>query len=515
VIADTREAFAPVQTAAYDVVAIVASAGGRSALERILHALPGDFTIPIVVMQHLSHATTEPLRPFGASLPFTVEWARAGAALVSGTVLVAPPRSFLEILPDGTCLVSPCERGATDKPMDRLLESIARGFAQRAVGVVLSGMLDDGAAGARELRAEGGCVIVQSDAEYRDMPNAAIRCGGADVSLPAKEIAQLLIDLAGGASIPRPPSELDATIELFGGEGRARAALRAVNWAETPLGPVLEWPAALSTAVKNVLSSPFPACIFWGPEFVQIYNDGFLPILGAKPSPAGKPARLTWPELWSGLGPQLESVLRTGEAIFAEDRLFQPERHGYREESYLTYSYSPLHDVGAVRGVLNTATETTERVRASRRLELIIELVSLKGGESCASRRTLRRCSRAPRSISLLQRSTCSTRPERAPRWRPRRGSLPDRQRRPTRFCSPIRRRCGRWRTSRAAGRRARSTTSRRGYPACTRGPGPSHPRRRPCCRCGAVSPDRSLESWCWARALACPSTPSIRTSCA
>lgn len=380
---DIGDALDVAQTAPYDVVALVASAGGRAALECVLHALPSGFPIPIVVMQHLAHDVCEPLRPFAASLPFSVEWATTGAALAPQAVLVAPPRSFLEILPDATCVVSPCELGARAKPMDRLLQSVARSFAHRAVGVVLSGMMDDGADGARALHAEGGYVIVQSDAEYAEMPHAAIRSGGVDVKLPAEEIATLLIELAAGAAIPRPLSELQAVEALFTGEGRVRAAMRDVHWATTPLGSVLEWPPALSIAVRNVMSSTFPTCIYWGPELVQIYNEAFLPILGAKPSPAGKPARLTWPEVWSALGLQLQSVLQTGRALCAENRLIQSERHGYPEEAYVTYSYSPLHDdEGRVCGVLNTSTETTERVRASRRLELLRELAAVKGGES-------------------------------------------------------------------------------------------------------------------------------------
>jgi signal transduction histidine kinase/chemotaxis response regulator CheB len=373
----------PKRAASYDVIALVASAGGHIAIESILRALPAGFPVPIVVMQHFPPDVAEPLRSFARYLPFTVVWARASSVLGPGCVLVAPPRSFLEILPDGTCAISPCERGPRDKPIDRLLRSLARSFAHQAIGVVLSGMMDDGADGARELRAAGGSVIVQSGADYGEMPRAAVRSGGADVVIPIEQIGSLLIDLAAGAAISRPVSELQAVETLFAGDGQARAAMRAVNWTATPLGPVREWSQALTTTVKNQISSSFPTCIFWGPALVQIYNEAFLPLLGAKQSPAGKPARLIWPELWSSMGPRLESVLQTGKAVFAEDQLFQLERHGFPEECYLTYSNSPLYDTdGTVRGVLVTATETTERVRASRRLKVLRDLAAIKGGES-------------------------------------------------------------------------------------------------------------------------------------
>ena len=366
----------------YDVVALVASAGGHAAIETVIRGLPEGFPTPIVVMQHLPPSVTEPLRAV-QKLPFAVAWARPEAALAPGHILVAPPRSFLEVMPDGTCVIAPCERGALGNPIDVLLGSLARSFGHRAIAVVLSGMLQDGAQGARELRLAGGQVIAQSGAEYASMPEAALRSGGADVSLPLERIAGLLAELAAGGSVPRPLSELDAVQQLFGGDGRAQQALREIDWRTTPLGSVLDWSPTLVTAVRNLLGSNLPACIFWGPHFIQIYNEAFVPLLGAKPAAAGRPARITWPELWGAVGPRLESVLRTGEAVRAEDQLFQSERHGYPEELFVTYSLGALHDVdGTPRGVLGTVTESTERVRASRRLNVLRDLASITGAES-------------------------------------------------------------------------------------------------------------------------------------
>jgi hypothetical protein len=342
------------------VVALVASAGGSAAIASVLRALPETFSVPIVVMEHFPADGAEPLASCSRFVPFACEWARAGTELARGRVLIAPPRSFLEVMPDGSCSVSPCKLGPRERPIDRLLRSIARSFAHRAIAVILSGMMDDGADGARELRSAGGSIIVQSDADYGEMPNAVLRCGGADLTLPVEQIASLLIELDGGATIPRPVSELEAVEAVFAGDGQARAAMRAVNWTTTPLGPVGQWSQALVTAVRNQMSSSSPSCIFWGPELVQIYNEAYLPLLSARPSPAGKPARANWPELWNWMGPRLESVLQTGAAVLAEEQLFQLERHGDPEESYLTLSNSPLNDSdGKVRGVLATATDRT------------------------------------------------------------------------------------------------------------------------------------------------------------
>jgi two-component system chemotaxis response regulator CheB len=172
--------------APYDVVALVASAGGIAAIGSALQALPKGFSVPVLVMQHLP---PDAERPWSKSrlLPFAIEWARAGSVLGRGRVLVAPPRSFLEVMPDRSCSIWPCERETRDKPIDRLLRSLARSFAHRAIGVVLSGMLDDGAEGARELREAGGSVIVQSEAEFGAMPRAVVRSGGADVTLPVEQ----------------------------------------------------------------------------------------------------------------------------------------------------------------------------------------------------------------------------------------------------------------------------------------------------------------------------------------
>ncbi len=129
----------------------------------------------MVLMQHLSPASAF-VETYGPRTPFTLEWAGDRSVLAAGKVLVCPPRCFVELLPDGSLQLLPCEGGALQKPIDRLLQSVARSHAQRAIGVVLTGMGSDGAAGARELHLAGGQVLVQSEAsaQYPDMPRAAI-----------------------------------------------------------------------------------------------------------------------------------------------------------------------------------------------------------------------------------------------------------------------------------------------------------------------------------------------------
>ena len=158
--------------------------------------------------------------------------------------------------------------------------------------------------------------------------------------------------------------------------GESGALMRTVDWAATPLGPVDAWPQSLRTAVSILLESRFPMYIAWGPEYVQLYNDGFRPILGSTKHPAamGSHAAGTFAEIWQTIGPMFEDV-RRGNATGAEDLMVPLDRHGYLEECTFTFSYSPIRDeTFDVGGVLVTVTETTARSLLERRLRLLHEL---------------------------------------------------------------------------------------------------------------------------------------------
>ena len=125
---------------------------------------------------------------------------------------------------------------------------------------------------------------------------------------------------------------------------------------------------ALKAAVSLMLPAKAQIVIFWGPELVALYNDAYAPTIGDKhPRALGRPARENWAELWDDLEPLLRRVLETGETVFAKDRPFYIERHGYPESVYFDISYSPVWDeAGKVGGVLCIVSETTERVVAQR-----------------------------------------------------------------------------------------------------------------------------------------------------
>jgi hypothetical protein len=157
-------------------------------------------------------------------------------------------------------------------------------------------------------------------------------------------------------------------------EGETSALIRKLDWSKTSLGPISEWPGHLKAAISLMLPAQAQIVLFWGPEFIAFYNDAYAPTIGNKhPRALGRPAQENWAELWEDLGPLLKSVLETGETVFARDRPFYIERHGYPENVYFDISYSAVRDEdGAVGGVLCIVSETTERVIAQQRQRLLL-----------------------------------------------------------------------------------------------------------------------------------------------
>jgi diguanylate cyclase (GGDEF)-like protein/PAS domain S-box-containing protein len=152
--------------------------------------------------------------------------------------------------------------------------------------------------------------------------------------------------------------------------------VRALDWAATPLGPAEAWPERLRGSVSLALTSRFPLMVAWGPELVQVYNDGYLPIFGQKHPQLGVAIKDTWPEIWHVIEPMLRGVLETREATWAEDLRLWIDRLGFPEDAYFTFSYSPvLDEEGVARGVLATAVETTESVLSARRNAVVSDVI--------------------------------------------------------------------------------------------------------------------------------------------
>lgn len=146
--------------------------------------------------------------------------------------------------------------------------------------------------------------------------------------------------------------------------------IAAMDASSTLLGDPADWPAPLLGALRLMLPSMAQIVLFWGPDLIAFYNDAYAPTIGDKhPHALGRPAREGWAELWDDLGPLLRKVIDEGETVFAKDRPFYLERHGYGETVYFDISYSPVPDeAGRVCGVLCIVNETTLQMRAQEEL---------------------------------------------------------------------------------------------------------------------------------------------------
>lgn len=154
--------------------------------------------------------------------------------------------------------------------------------------------------------------------------------------------------------------------------------MRAFDWSSSPVGPVAEWPQSLKTAVSICIGSRYPIVLWWGhPAYTMFYNDGYIPILGVTKHPGwlGRSGQECWKEIWSTVGPMLDSVFETGVATWSEDLLLVMDRNLPREETYFTFSYSPIHgDANKVDGIFCACYETTGRVVGERRLRTLRDL---------------------------------------------------------------------------------------------------------------------------------------------
>src|SRR5688500_8359520 len=169
-------------------------------------------------------------------------------------------------------------------------------------------------------------------------------------------------------TIGKFPAPVD---DVLRGGGDMGALMRTVDWGRTAVGPVERWPQSLRTALSILLETGFPMYIAWGPEFTQFYNDGYRPILGSTKHPAamGASTRETFAEIWPIIGPMFEGVM-AGVPTTLVDFMLPLDRHGFAEECYFIFSYSPIRqEDGSVGGVLVTVTETTQRVLGERRLK--------------------------------------------------------------------------------------------------------------------------------------------------
>ena len=147
------------------------------------------------------------------------------------------------------------------------------------------------------------------------------------------------------------------------------AKMRHLDWSRSPLGLPETWPQSLRSVVSLMLNSKFPMFVAWGAELTFLYNDAYIPVLGDKhPAALGQPFQDIWAEIWTDISPLIDKAL-SGEAVWLENLPLTMHRHGYDEETYFTFSYSPVEDeTGSVAGLFCACTETTAQVVGERKL---------------------------------------------------------------------------------------------------------------------------------------------------
>jgi len=170
--------------------------------------------------------------------------------------------------------------------------------------------------------------------------------------------------------------------DIFIGDSTMAQRMRAHDWAATALGPAEHWPQSLKMALHILLTSKFEMWLGWGDQVHFFYNDAYRPTLGQKDAHAlGMPLRELWPEIWLEVKPRIETVYQHGTATWDQSLLLILQRNEYPEETYHSFSYSPLiGDHGKIQGLFCAVTEDTDRVLNERRLALLRSVASGMAG---------------------------------------------------------------------------------------------------------------------------------------
>jgi signal transduction histidine kinase/DNA-binding NarL/FixJ family response regulator len=178
-----------------------------------------------------------------------------------------------------------------------------------------------------------------------------------------------------GVRRPFPTSE---SFDFLDSSGEMGSLIRAFDWKATALGSAETWSTALRTTVRILLANRFPMLLWWGPDYISIYNDAYRPILGRKhPWGLGRPVRDCWSEIWDILKPLIDTPFKGGPATWSEDIELQINRAGFIEETHFTVAYSAVPDdtaPGGIGGVLATVHEITEKVVGQRRITALRDL---------------------------------------------------------------------------------------------------------------------------------------------
>lgn len=171
----------------------------------------------------------------------------------------------------------------------------------------------------------------------------------------------------------RPPLD---SLSFLAGDSEMARRIREFDWSDHPFGPLETWPQSLRSALSICLHSAFPTAIYWGMELRLLYNDAWAPIPGPRhPDALGAPAQQVWSDIWHIIEPQFTQLIETGEGIFVEDQMLPMRRFGALEETYWSYSFTPIRgEDGRIAGVFNSGSETTRNVLSQRQMRFLLEL---------------------------------------------------------------------------------------------------------------------------------------------
>lgn len=201
----------------------------------------------------------------------------------------------------------------------------------------------------------------------------------------------------------RPNGEApNGAADFLTGGGEMGALLRAHDWSATGLGAPGLWPQSLKIAIRIMLTSRQPIWIGWGPDLTFFYNDAYKSIIGGRhPWALGRPTSQVWREIWDSIGPMLSTAMGGVEGTYVEEQLLIMERNGYPEETYYTFSYSPIpDDRGSPGGIICANTDDTKRVLGERQLALLRDL----GTQAAEARGWREACQRAAAAFTANQR---------------------------------------------------------------------------------------------------------------
>ena len=186
--------------------------------------------------------------------------------------------------------------------------------------------------------------------------------------------------------------------DFLSGAGEMGAIIRSFHWEHTPLGPIEDWPTSLKTSVSLILNSRHPMWIGWGPAMTFLYNDAYIHVLGASKHgrALGRPTSEVWADIWDVCGPLANKVFQNGEATFADDvRLFM-DRGDFLEETFYSFSYSPIRDEsGRVCGLFCPSTDVTPRVVNTRRIQTLSQFAT----DALTEKTTAGACAAAARTL--------------------------------------------------------------------------------------------------------------------